>query len=459
MTEAAGGLIVASRQGRGVLLATILGSGMASLDATVVNLALPRIGTDFGVGLRSLQWVVNGYTLALAALLLLGGALGDSYGRLRMFQLGVAVFAGASLLCGIAPDQHVLLAARVVQGAGGALLTPGSLAILQSCFAPHQRATAIGAWTGLGGVAMAAGPLLGGLLLRVASWRWVFWINLPMAVVTLVVAARFVPDVRPAGARRPVDLVGTGLTAAGLGLVTYGLIEQRWPFAATGAVLLVAFVLVEGRLAEPMLPPSIFASRQFSGANLVTFGMYGALGGMLFLLPVELQQSAGFSALAAGSALLPVTVLMLLGSAASGALAGRVGPRLQMTLGPLLVGAGLLLLRRIGVGSGYLTDVLPGVLVFAVGLVIVVAPLTATVMAAAPAGRTGLASAVNNDVARVASLLAVAVLPAAAGIGGQDYRHPAALAAGVRTALVLAAAACAASSLIAAVTIRNPPRG
>lgn len=455
MTEPAG-LVVASARGRWVLLATILGSGMASLDATVVNLALPAIGKQFHSGLSSLQWVVSAYTLALAALLLTGGALGDSYGRRRIFQVGVVVFASSSLLCGLAPGQGWLLGARVVQGAGGALLTPGSLAILQSSFAPAERSKAIGAWTGLGGVATAAGPILGGVLLHVASWRWVFLINLPLAVVVLAVSRR-VPESHDPTSSRHVDLVGTLLASLGLAGLTYGLIEKFAPLAVAGGVVLIGFVVVESRLSRPMLPPGIFATRQFSGANLVTFAMYGALAGALFLLPVELEQAAGFSALEAGTALLPVTVVMLLLSARSGALAARIGPRLQMTAGPLVVAVGLVVLRRAGVGATYLADVLPGVLVFSFGLVLVVAPLTATVLAAAPAEHAGVASAVNNDVARVAGLLAVAVLPAAAGIGGADYLHPGALAAGFRTALLIAAVLCAAAAALAVVTIRNSP--
>lgn len=453
-----GALTVGSSRGRWVLAATVLGSGMAQLDATVVNLALPKIGTDFGVGLRSLQWVVTAYTLALAALLLLGGALGDAFGRRRVFCWGVGVFALGSLLCGLAPSDPALLGARLLQGVGGALLTPGSLAILQSSFAPAERARAIGAWTGLGGVAAAAGPLAGGLILRAGSWRWVFLINLPVALAVLLVALRCVPDSRDEHSARRVDLPGTALAAGGLAVLTYGLIEQRWWLAGLGALLLAGFVLLEARLRAPMLPPAIFASRQFSGANLVTFAMYGALGGALFLLPVELEQAAGFSPLAAGSALLPITALMVLLAARSGALAARIGPRLQMTLGPLLVAGGLLLLRRAGVGASYLPDVLPGVLLFAVGLVTVVAPLTATVLAAAPQAHVGLASAVNNDVARVASLLTVAVLPGLAGITGADYLHPAVLAGGFRTALAIAAGMSAAAGLTAALTIRNPRR-
>lgn len=453
--EAPAGLTVGSRPGRWVLFATVLGSGLAQLDGTVVNLALPRIGSDFGVGVRSLQWVVTSYTLTLAAFLLTGGALGDSYGRRKVFCLGIGVFAVASLACGIAPNEGALVGARLVQGVGGALLTPGSLAILQSSFAPGERSRAIGLWTGLGGVAAAAGPVLGGLLLRTGTWRWVFLINPPIAVIVLLAALRHVPDTRDPGSSRHVDLTGTALAAGGLALLTAGLIESQWPVAVAGAVLLAVFVLVEHRSARPMLPPGIFHDLTFSGANLVTFAQYGAMGGVFFLLPVELQTASGFSPLVAGVALLPITVLMLLFAARSGAIAARIGPRLQMTAGPLVVAVGLLLLRRIGVGASYWTDVLPAVVVFAIGLVIVVAPLTATVLAAAPVEHAGIASAVNNDVARVAALLAVAVLPAAAGIVGNDYRNPAALAEGFRTAVTIAAALSALAGAVAALTIRN----
>lgn len=450
------GLVVASARGRWVLLATILGSGMAQLDATVVNLALPRIGTDLHVGLRSLQWVVTSYTLTLAALLLTGGALGDSFGRRKVFAAGVVLFAMSSLACALAPGEPTLVTARLVQGVGGALLTPGSLAILQASFAPGERAKAIGAWTGLGGVASAAGPIVGGLLLRAGSWRLVFFINLPLAAVVLAVTLRHVPETRAASHDRHVDVLGTLCAAGGLALLTYGVIERLWPVTVGGLAGLALFVLVEHRERRPMLPPGIFASRQFTGANLVTFAQYGALGGVLFLLPVELQSASGFSALAAGVALLPVTVLMLLFAARSGAIAARIGPRLQMTLGPLLVAGGLLLLRRVGVGASYLLDVLPAVLLFAAGLVVVVAPLTATALAAATDEHAGIASAVNNDVARVAGLLAVAVLPALAGIGDEAYRHPAELAAGFRTAVTIGAGLSAAAAVAAAALIRNP---
>jgi EmrB/QacA subfamily drug resistance transporter len=450
------GLTVASAQGRWVLLVTILGSGLAQLDATVVNLALPHIGIDLHVGLRSLQWVVTSYTLTLAALLLTGGALGDSFGRRRVFALGVGLFALASLACGMAPGESTLISARLVQGVGGALLTPGSLAILQASFAPEERAKAIGAWTGLGGVAGALGPIVGGLLLRVGSWRLVFLINPPIAVLVLLVTFRHVPETKASSGDRHVDVQGTACAAGGLALLTYGLIEDRWPLTVAGVAVLGLFVLVEHREARPMLPPGIFGSRQFTGANLVTFVQYGAMGGVFFLLPVELQSASGFSPLVAGAALLPVTVLMLLFAARSGAIAARIGPRLQMTAGPVLVGVGLLLLRRVGVGASYWVDVLPAVVVFALGLVVVVAPLTATALASAPAEHVGLASAVNNDVARVAGLLAVAVLPAAAGISGAAYLHPAELAAGFRTAVTVAAALSLVAAAIAAALIRNP---
>lgn len=449
------GLDVRSSSGRWVLLATTLGSGLAQLDATVVNLALPKIGTDFQVGVRSLQWVVTSYTLTLAAFLLLGGALGDTYGRRKIFCTGVAVFALGSLACGLAPGDRLLIAARLVQGVGGALLTPGSLAILQASFAPGERARAIGVWTGFGGIAGALGPIVGGLLLRAGTWRWVFLINLPLALVVFLVALRHVPDTRDPHSARHIDLPGTAFAAAGLALLTYGLIQGAPWLSVGGLAALVVFVVVELRSARPMLPPGIFADRTFTGANLLTFAQYGAMGGVFFLLPIELQTSAGFSPLVAGMALLPVTLLMLLFAARSGAVAQRIGPRLQMTAGPLVVAAGLLLLRRVGVGASYWTDVLPAVVVFALGLVVVVAPLTATVLAAAPDEHVGVASAVNNDVARVAGLLAVAVLPSLAGLGGDAYLDPLALAHGFRTAVTISAAVCAGAGVIAFATIRN----
>ncbi len=461
-------LRLATARGRWVVAATVLGSGMASLDATVVGIALPAIGRDFHAGVSSVQWVVDAYTLTLAGLLLLGGKLGDSYGRRRVFQVGVVWFALASLLCGLALNAPMLIAARALQGVGGALLTPGSLAILQASFAEDDRMAAIGAWSGLGGVATAVGPFLGGWLIGAVSWRLVFFINLPLAALVVVVAARHVPETKSPGPPGRLDVWGAACISGSLAGITYGLIAASstgWgsvsvlvPLAA-GVLLLGLFILVEAREAEPMLPLGVFASRQFSAANAVTFIVYAALGGALFLVPVTLQVVHGYSPTAAGASLLPVTFIMLLLSSRSGALASRIGPRLQMSAGPLVIGASLVLFTRIGDSGDYLTAMLPAVLVFGLGLAINVALLTATALAAAPAGHSGIASAVNNDVARAASLIAVAVLPALAGITGNSYLHPAGLAHGFKIAVLISAAFCAAGGVLAALTIRNPSPG
>jgi EmrB/QacA subfamily drug resistance transporter len=466
-TADARGLRLHSARGRWVVAATVLGSGMAALDATVVGIALPAIGRDFHATVATLQWVVNAYTLTLAGLLLLGGTLGDSYGRRRMFQIGTVWFAIASLLCGLAPSAEVLIAARALQGVGAALLTPGSLAILQASFAEEDRAGAIGAWSGLGGVATAIGPFLGGWLISAVSWRLVFFINLPLAVVVVAIAARHVPETRAPGPVPRLDLKGAACISGALAGLTYGLIAgpaDGWGSVSvvvplvTGAVLLGLFVLVEARETQPMLPLEVFRSRQFSAANAVTFVVYAALGGLLFLVPVVLQVAHGYSPVEAGVSLLPVTFIMLALSSRSGALASRIGPRLQMSVGPLVLAASLVLFTRIGGSGDYLTAVLPAVVVFGFGVAVMVAPLTATALAAAPADHAGVASAVNNDVARAAGLIAVAVLPALAGITGDSYLHPAVLAADFKKAAWIAAAFCAAGGVLAALTIRNPSR-
>ncbi|PRY17348.1 MFS transporter [Kineococcus rhizosphaerae] len=467
MAAAGDGIAYASPAGRWVLLTTILGSGLASLDASVVNVALPTIGRDLDVDLTALQGVVTAYTLTLAGLLLLGGSLGDRFGRRRVFCLGVAWFALASLLCGLAPGAGTLVAARALQGVGAALLTPGSLAILEASFRPADRARAIGAWSGLGGVATALGPLLGGWLLQVASWRWLFLLNVPLAVVVLVVAARHVPETRAPGAHGRVDWPGAVLVTAALAAATSGLVgagATGWASGSVlvplvlGVVLLGAFLLRQARARDPLLPLDLFRRRQFSGVNAVTFVVYGALSATLFLLPVVLQDGAGYSPLAAGATLLPVTLVMLLLSARSGALAARRGPRLQLSAGPVVVAAGLLLLVRVDQRGDYLTQVLPAVLVFGLGLAVTVAPLTSTALAAAPVEHAGVASATNNVVARTAGLLSVAVLPALVGLDASRALPPAALVAGLHTAAVLAAGVCVLGGVLAALTIRDPGR-
>ncbi len=465
---AADGIRFASARGRLILLATVLGSGMAFLDVTVVNVALPSIGRDLGSGLAGLQWTVNAYALTLAGLLLIGGSLGDRLGRRRIFVTGIVWFALASLLCAIAPSTETLIAARAVQGIGAALLTPGSLAILEATFHPDDRGAAIGAWSGLAGVSTAFGPFLGGWLVEAVSWRLIFLINLPLAA-GVVWASRAIPESRdPDSEGARLDWAGAALAATGLGGLTYGLTAGyddgftdplTAGAGAAGVACLAGFLVVEARGRHPMVPLGIFRSRTFSTANAMTFVVWGALGAVLFLLPIQLQQVSGYSPLAAGSALIPVTVVMLLLSTSAGRLAARIGPRLPMGVGPIVAGGGLALLLRVGERASYPSDVLPAVLVFALGMSITVAPLNVTVLAAAGAGKAGVASAVNNSVARVASLLAVAVIPLAAGIGGDDYLVPAAFDEGFRTGMIICAGMYVTGGAIVLAALRDPRAG
>lgn len=453
-----GRLRYGSAAGRWVVAATVLGSALAAIDATVVGIALPAIGEEFGAGLESLQWVVTAYTLTLAGLLLVAGALGDRYGRRLVFQIGVVWFAAASALCAVAPGSGALIWARALQGVGAALLTPGSLAILQASFHPDDRGKAIGAWSGLSGVAAAVGPFLGGWLVDIASWRLIFVINLPLAALVFALTWRHVPESRDPEASGRVDVVGGVLVTGGLIGLTYGLIEgpvRGWTAPAALGLLLVVFVWWERRTPSPLLPPGLFRSVTFSVTNAVTFIVYGALGGALFLLPLQLQQVSGYTALEAGMALLPVTVLMLLLSSRSGAVAAKIGPRLQMSVGPVVVGAGFAALTRISEDGDYLTEVFPAVCVFGLGLAITVAPLTATVLAAVPARHAGVASAVNNDVARAASLIAVAVFPALAGLTGDAYLSAELFSEGFSRAALIAAGLCVAGGLLSAVALRG----
>ncbi len=456
---------IASARGRWILLATVLGSTMALLDSTVVNVALPRIGQDLDADLAVLQWTVNAYLLTLAGLILVGGALGDRFGRRRIFVVGVVWFAVGSLLCGLAPDAGVLVAARALQGIGGALLTPGSLALIQGSIRAEDRGRAVGLWSGLGGVGAAVGPFLGGWLVDGPGWRWVFLLNVPVAALCVPVALRHVPESRDPQAHGRFDVAGAVLGAGSLGLVTYALIEASSGTApviaaAVGGVLLgVAFVLVERRRADPMVPPDIFASRQFTAVNLVTLCVYAALGGFFFLVVLQLQVVSGYSALAAGAAMLPTTVLMLLLSARSGELGERIGPRLPLTVGPLLCAAGTLLMLRVGPQASYTGDVLPAMAVMGMGLVILVAPLTATVLASVDPGRAGLASGINNAAARAAGLLAVAALPLLAGMGPEAYLSADQFDAAFRRAMPWCTAAFAAGAVVAWATVRSPAPG
>jgi len=436
---------------------------MAFLDGTVVNVALPDIGRDFNASTSSLQWILNGYLLTLAALILLGGSLGDRYGRRRIFVLGTGLFTAASLLCAIAPTAELLIGARLLQGIGGALLTPGSLAMIEASFRPADRARAIGAWSGLGGVATAIGPLLGGYLIGAVSWRAIFLINIPLGIIVMALATRHVPETRDPNASGHLDFIGASLAGLGLAGTTYALIEAPGKGASPlillagigGVVALVAFLLSERRSANPMMPLGMFASRQFSAANLVTFVVYAALGGVFFLLVAFLQISLGYSPIEAGAASLPITVLMLLLSARSGALAQRIGARIPLTIGPLVIAVGLLMMTRIDPGDSYVSSVLPAVIVFGLGLTLVVAPVTATVLAAADTQHAGIASGINNAVSRVAGLLAVAVLPLIAGLTGDNFYDPIKMTDGFHVAMISCAALAAGGGILAWLTISS----
>lgn len=463
--DADGGVALASARGRWVLACAVLASGMAMLDGTVVNVALPTLGRDLDTSLASLQWVVNAYMLTLSALLLLGGALGDRIGRRRTLVIGVVWFAVASALCGLAQDAGMLIAARALQGVGGALLTPGSLALVRTSFRPQDQARAVGAWSGLGGVAGAVGPFLGGWLIDGPGWRWIFLINVPLAALVLF-AVRHVPESRADGAaEKPFDVTGACLAALFLAGISFSLIGAAGDSSKAAALLPglgglaagVAFVVIEHRRRNPMLPLSLFRSRLFSAANVMTLCLYAAIGGLLFMLPVQLQTTLGYDALQAGTATLPITVLMLLLSAAAGDLARRVGPTLPLVAGPSIAAAGALLMLRIEPGAAYVTEVLPAVVVLGLGMSLFVAPLTATVLASVDAGRAGLASGVNNTAARVAQMLVVAALPLAVGLSGTAYADPDALNSAFGKAAVGCAGLFVLAAAAAAVFIRPRP--
>ncbi|HYZ02175.1 MAG TPA: DHA2 family efflux MFS transporter permease subunit [Candidatus Binatia bacterium] len=457
MATEGGSLAFASRAGRLVILATSLGSGVAFLDGTVVNVALPRMAADLGGGLTLQQWVTDGYLLTLSALLLLGGALGDRYGRRRLYVIGLVAFTVASLGCGLAPTGTALIVARLVQGAGGALLVPGSLALIDGAIRQEDRGRAVGSWAGFTGVATAVGPFVGGLLVDAASWRWVFYINVPLAAAAVFVTLRSVPETRDPGATGRPDLLGAASATIGLGGVIYALIQaptNGWDAvtliaAVVGAVALVSFPIIESRAHQPLLPLELFRSRQFTGANLTTLGVYAALGGALFLVSLQLQETLGYSALAAGVSTLPLTIIMLLLSSRIGALADRIGPRLLMTVGPIVAGAGLALMARIVPGTTYLNAVFPAIVVFGLGLALTVAPLTSTVLGSVSERHAGAAAGVNNAVSRTAGLLAVAIIPLVAGVrvGGGG------LGPGFSRAMLISAGICVLGGIVAALTV------
>jgi EmrB/QacA subfamily drug resistance transporter len=421
------------RAKRLALTAAILGSFVAGLDATVVNVALPAIRTDLGGGLAAQQWIANAYLLTLGSLILVGGSLGDVFGERRIFALGVGGFGAVSVLCAIAPSVGVLVAGRALQGVFGALLTPSALAVIVATFGPDERGAAVGTWTAWSGIAFVIGPLAGGWLVDALSWRWIFAINVPFVALTLAMVFAAIPARPSSGTLARVDWLGAVLTAFGLAGPVLALIRQPaagwgspqvWATGLGGIALLAAFVVHEARTPHPMLPLGLFARRNFSVANLQTLAMYGGLGTTFFLLTVFLQQVAGYDALEAGLATMPTTIVMFLLSRQAGRLADRLGPRLFMGVGPLLAAAGLALMQRVGAHVHYLTDLLPALLVFSVGLSATVAPLTATVLADADERNAGIASGINNAIARVANLLCVAALGAvvaahtAAALGG-----------------------------------------
>lgn len=456
-------LDLSSARGRLTLAAVTLGSGIAILDGSVVNVALKVIGTDLDASLAQLQWIVNGYLLALASLVLVGGALGDRWGRRRIYLVGMTWFLVGSVACALAQTPGQLIAMRLVQGVGGALLTPGALAIIQSSFRQEDRGRAIGTWAGLSGIAAAVGPFVGGWIVDNASWRWIFAINVPLCLGVLALGWRSIPESRAPHPGR-FDAAGAVLAVVSLGALTLALTDagssDTGTVAATAAVAVmagVAFVLVEHRRRDPLLPLGLFRSRVFSAANAMTFLVYGALGVVFFVLVLQLQVSAGWSALAAGLTSIPLTVALMVLSPWAGALATRIGPRVPMTVGPLVCAVGLVLLLGAGTGTRWYA-VLPGLVIFSLGMALLVSPLTTAVLAAAPEENAGVASGINNAVARAGSLLAVAALPAVAGLSGDAYLDPVAMTDGYRISIIACAVLMAAGGVTSWLGLGSEPR-
>ena len=447
---------LASAQGRWLVVAMILASGMAFLDSSIVNLALPDIDRDLGSGVAGLQWTVNAYTLTLASLILVGGSLGDRLGRRRIFIVGVVWFGVASVLCAAAPSIEVLVAARALQGIGGALLTPGSLAIISASIDPADRGKAIGVWSGFSGITTGAGPLVGGWLIDQFGWRSVFWLNVPLAVAVIAITLRHVPETK--GEQNRLDFGGAALTVASLAFLTYGLVGQQWLPTIGGVLLLIAFVLHQWRTPHALVPLSLFSDRVFTAANICTFAIYGALSGSGFLLVLQLQYVSGYSPLEAGLATIPPVLLMLFFSGRAGAWGVRVGPRLPMTLGPLVMALSFLVYLRIDEHPNFVIDVLGAGVGFGIGLTMLVAPLTTAVLASAPGDQAGIASGINNAVARTSSLLAVAAIPPIAGIAGANFASPEVFSPGFHTGMLICAGMLATAGVLAFVLIRKPKR-
>ena len=447
-------LRLSDASGRWLVVVTAAGSGLVLLEGTVVSVALPAIGSELDASMSGLQWTVNAFTLTLSALLLLGGDLGDRFGRRRVYLVGLAGFGVASLLCGLAPGLEWLVAARALQGIGGALIVPGSLALIQDAFHPEDRSRAIGWWAGMSGVAGAAGPMLGGVVVDAAGWRWVFLVNLPLAGILAVALVAHVRESRVSEPRRPFDFAGAFLAVVALAMMAYALTQaaaDAWTIAVglAGLVAFAAFLLVERRSQAPMLPLGLFRSRQFVTANLASFLAYRAMAGMFFLLPIQLQLTTGYGASAAGLALLPLTVLTLLLSPYGGELTTRHGASKPLGAGSLICMAALLLATRIGPDASYAVDVLPVVVLTGIGVPLVTPPVTAAVLGAVPDQRAGIASAVNNGVARVAGLAVVAALPMLAGLPQHSAQNPTALEQGFGTAMLVCAALFLAGGLTA----------
>jgi EmrB/QacA subfamily drug resistance transporter len=457
-----------TRRQRLTLLAAILGSAVATIDGTIVNVALPAIERDLGGGLTGQQWVANAYLLALGSLILIGGSLGDIYGERRVFASGIAAFGILSLACALAPTIEVLIAARALQGAAGALVTPSSLAIIVGAFAPSERGAAVGSWTAWGGIAAIVGPLAGGAIVDRASWRWIFALNVPLVVATLALIFLAVP--RSTGVvKRRVDVVGAALCVLGLGGVVFALIEQPrhgWVSPVIlvpllgGAAALVALLVHERRTPDPMLELRLFARRNFAVGNLETFAVYAGIAILFFFLVIYLQQVAGYDALKSGLTTVPVTLLMFVLSRRFGGLADRLGPRLFMSAGPLIGAAGILLLVRLDMHVSYLTDLLPALLVFGVGLAMTVAPLTATVLADADEADAGIASAVNNAVARIAGLVGVSLMGVvvAGTLVGDTFAANDSSVRAFHEAMATCAVLVAVGGVIGAIGIQNPRR-